>query len=184
MNKVKMPAGKYFIAIVIPSPFFEKIELIKEQLFEQHGLKGSLRSPAHITLHRPFEWKQEKEINLIEALERFDHKPQFTIAMDGFNCFEPRVIYVNVLQNQDLDLLQKNITALAKQQLQLFNQSEDERGFHPHITVAFRDLKKPKFYELWQEFKDKEFKGAFEYKGFSLLRLEKKWEEIFFFKTR
>jgi 2'-5' RNA ligase len=181
MNKVKMPARKYFIAIVIPPPFFEKIESVKEQLFERHHLKGALRSPAHITLHRPFEWKEEKENKLVETLKQFDHTSSFEIEMNGFACFEPRVIYVNVLQSEKLDLLQRNLTLLAKKQLQLFNQFEDERGFHPHITVANRDLKKQKFYELWPEFQSKEFKGTFDYKGFSLLRLEKKWEEIYFF---
>ena len=176
-----MPARKYFIAIVIPSPFLEKIETVKDELFREHHLKGALRSPAHITLHRPFEWKEEKETQLIDALKSFIHTSSFEIKMEGFECFEPRVIYVNVLQNDTLDLLQRKLTALAKRQLQLFNQAEDERGFHPHVTVAFRDLKKPKFYELWPEFKTKEFTGAFEYKGFSLLRLEKKWEEIYFF---
>jgi 2'-5' RNA ligase len=52
------------------------------------------------------------------------------------------------------------------------------RGFHPHITVAFRDLKKQKFIELWENFISKEFNESFNYEGFCLLRLEKKWEII------
>jgi 2'-5' RNA ligase len=53
----------------------------------------------------------------------------------------------------------------------------DLRGFHPHVTVAFRDLKKPVFYEVKKAFENKELKGAFAYSGFSLLKLEERWEE-------
>jgi 2'-5' RNA ligase len=31
------------------------------------------------------------------------------------------------------------------------------RGFHPHITIAFRDLKKAVFYKAWEEYKSKLF---------------------------
>jgi 2'-5' RNA ligase len=58
---------------------------------------------------------------------------------------------------------------------------EDMRGFHPHMTIAFRDLKKNKFQEVWQLFKERKFQAEFPYAGISLLRLEKKWEEIKFF---
>lgn len=176
-----MTLKKYFLAIVVPSPHFEKIEAIKEELFLQHQLKGALRSPAHITLHRPFEWKAEKENVLIEKLKNFEWEERFEIVLNGFSCFEPRVMYVDVTREEKLDILQKKLTTFAKRELKLFNEAEDERGFHPHVTIAFRDLKKPKFYELWPEFEKKKFEGNFSFKGFSLLRLEDKWKEICFF---
>jgi 2'-5' RNA ligase len=60
----------------------------------------------------------------------------------------------------------------------------DLRGFHPHVTVAFRDLKKPKFYELKADFSAKKIEGKFNCVNFSLLKLEKKWEEIRSFSLR
>ena len=39
----------------------------------------------------------------------------------------------------------------------MFNQSDNLRGFHPHITIAFRDLKKQVFHKAWEEFKDKKY---------------------------
>src|SRR3954471_7813802 len=95
----KMPSKKYFIAIVIPDPIFTEIEAVKDRLFRDHGLKGALRSPAHITLHRPFDWKTEKEELLLSRLEQFSFDEKFNIEIDGFDVFEPRVIFANVLRN-------------------------------------------------------------------------------------
>jgi 2'-5' RNA ligase len=173
-----MNSKKYFIAIVIPGGLFEEIEAVKQALCAEHNLKGALRSPAHITLHRPFEWKEEKESLLIEKLRDFKFDRPFEIHLKDFNFFEPRVIYVDILQNNLLFELHKELAAFAKKELRLFNEVEDKRGFHPHVTVAFRDLKKPKFYSLQEEFKLKKIEGSFEYKGFSLLKLEKKWEVL------
>lgn len=177
----KMNTKKYFIAIVLPDPLFTEIEAVKQLLYEKHGLKGALRSPAHITLHRPFDWKEEKESVLIEKLHHFKFEKAFAIAIKNYASFEPRVIYADVLPNETLFELHKNLTSYAKRELKLFNESDDLRGFHPHVTVAFRDLKKPKFYELREEYLTKKIEGSFEYKGFSLLKLENRWENIHFF---
>lgn len=173
-----MGVKKYFIAIVLPEPLKGRIDAVKQELFDSYRLKGALRSPAHITLHRPFEWKEEKEQDLTEKLKEFRFQDNFVVELNGFAFFEPRVIYANVLHNDTIVHLHKQLTTYAKKELLLFNEADDLRGFHPHVTVAFRDLKKPLFYELQPGFKDRQLTGSFAYSGFSLLRLEEKWEEI------
>jgi 2'-5' RNA ligase len=177
-----MPLKKYFIAIVIPEPLHSQIEAIKQNLFAEHGLKGALRSPPHITLHRPFEWKEEKESVLIETLKTFKFEKGFEMQLMNFNFFEPRVIYADVIKNETLEELHQHLKTFAQKELRLLNEINDLRGFHPHVTVAFRDLKKPKFYELQKDFETKKLEGVFKYSGFSLLKLEKKWEECSVFK--
>ena len=171
-----MGVKKYFIAIAIPMPLSGEIEAIKQGLFGQHNLKGALRSPAHITLHRPFEWKEEKEDVLIEKLSSFKFNQRFTIEVKDFAFFEPRVIYADVLPNELLYELHARLTGFARRELKLFNEAGDERGFHPHITVAFRDLKKPLFYELQKIFARQKLEGEFYCAQICLLRLEEKWE--------
>ncbi len=168
---------KYFIAIVLPEPIQSEVEAFKKDLFTQFNLKGALRSPAHITLHRPFEWKEEKENDLIEKLKQFEFKNDFKIELKNFNCFTPRVIYVDVIKNNLLFDLHKKLKFYAQENLKLYNEVEDMRGFHPHVTIAFRDLKKNRFQNIWNLFKEKTFDANFEYQGFSLLKLEGKWEE-------
>lgn len=172
---------KYFIAIVLPEPIQSEIEMVKQELFEQFGLKGALRSPAHITLHRPFERKEEKERIIIDNLHKFEFGDAFELELKNYNCFAPRVIYVDVLKNELLVDLHKRLKYFAQENLKLLNEVEDMRGFHPHATIAFRDLRKNKFEEVWMRFKERTYQASFEVKGFSLLRLESKWEEIHFF---
>ena len=169
---------KYFIAIVLPPPVIDEVEELKNELFTNYNLKGGLGSPAHITLHRPFEWKEINELKLIETLKIFSFKNTFAIHLKNYNFFEPRVMYIDVEKNESLTELQTQLKLFAQQKLKLLNEVNDLRGFKPHVTIAFRDLKKPLFYELQTQFKNKEYSNSFNYGGFSLLKFDKKWEVI------
>jgi len=161
---------KYFIAIVPPEPLLSSIQEIKQTVFEDYGTKGALRSPGHITLHMPFSWEEEKEEKLIAELSAFTFNTPFQLQLKDYGCFEPRVVFINVLENAPLAALQHELVKHVKQKLQLFNQSDDMRGFHPHVTVAFRDLKKPVFYQLWEKYRNEYFAAEFECSSFCLLR--------------
>lgn len=172
---------KYFIAILLPEPFLGQVEALKQELLQQFNLKGALRSPAHITLHRPFEWKEEKEEMLIKTLKDFKLQAPFSIQLKNFNCFEPRVIYADVVPNTALKELHTNLKYFAQEKLKLYNEVEDMRGFHPHVTIAFRDLKKNRFKEVWDRFKEREFDAHFNSNGFTVLKLEKQWKPLHHF---
>lgn len=169
--------GKYFIALLIPSPLLEEIEKIKKELFNEFNLKGALRCEAHITLHRPFRWKVNREQELINDLEKF-HFNSFTIQLKDFSFFEPRVIFVDVMRNESLNSLHQSLKEFAKKESKIFNEWDDMREFHPHVTIASRDLKKNKFYLSKDLFSKKEFNGTFEAQKISLMKLEKRWETI------
>ena len=161
--------SKYFLAIVPNEPVFSLIEGIKKECSVNYNSKGALRSPAHITLHMPFEWKENKETLLIETLGQFKH-PAVQIELNNYNCFEPRVLFIDVKKNESLNQLQQQLVFHVKKKLQLFNQYEDKRGFHPHITIAFRDLKKELFYRAWNELREKKFECEFTCTSFFLLK--------------
>ena len=171
-----MTVKKYFLAIVIPPPLFEKIEAVKQHLFDEYELRGSLRSPAHITLHRPFEWTEKNEKRMIEKLNNFKFEKNFKVEINNFSFFEPRVIYVDVVMNKMLSELYTGIKNFARTELKLLNEVNNPRGFHPHITVASRDLKQARFFELKPFFETKQLNGSFICNSFALLKLEKKWE--------
>ena len=161
---------KYFIAIVPPEPLLSDIQNIKQCISDNYQSKGALRSPGHITLHMPFSFAENKEGKLIECLNRFQFKTTFPISLHNFNCFEPRVIFINVEDQTELFNLQKQLVNHIKRYLNIFNQSDDMRGFHPHVTIAFRDLKKPVFYKIWEDYKAKSFSESFICNSFSLLK--------------
>lgn len=162
---------RYFLAIIPPSPVYEQVMDIKHHFKDQYNCKAPLRSPAHITLQMPFQWSEGKEAELVDQLQLFASQQQaFSLRLNGFSCFEPRVIYVDVMKSEALNSIQKALAKHLKTQLGIFNADYKNRGFNPHITVAFRDLKKPLFYEAWHEFQDKPFEGVFEVQGFWLLK--------------
>lgn len=162
--------AKYFIAIIPPEPAYSAIETIKKEVSIKYNNKSALRSPPHITLHMPFEWKTEKENNLVLVLEKFHFTTSFTLKLNNFSCFEPKVVFIDVNQEPLLTALQSNLTNHVKKNLNLFNQSNNLRNFHPHITIAFRDLKKSAFYEMMGEYREKKFAADFPVTSFFLLK--------------
>lgn len=175
---------KYFIAIVPPEPLLSEILQIKQSIFDNYQSKGALRSPGHITLHMPFSFDESKEDKLIECLNEFQFKTTFPVSLKNYDCFEPRVIFINVQAQNQLFELQNQLVNHVKRNLNIFNQSDDMRGFHPHITIAFRDLKKATFYKAWEEYKTKSFSETFVCNSFSLLIHQKdEWVVLKEFKT-
>jgi len=180
MGVKRLGFNDYFIAIIPPSPVFEEADKLKHYFKDQYNSKASLNSPPHITLHMPFEWKEEKEKLLIENLSAFIRglqKPRITII--GFDCFEPRVIFLNVAETSELTKLQKELESFCKRTFQLFNAQYRDLPFHPHLTLAFRDLKKPAFEEAWKEFEKKEFSAAFLTERIALLKHNGKIWKVF-----
>ena len=165
-----MGLQKYFIAIVAPEPIQTQLMAFKELVKERYNSKGALRSPAHITLHMPFEWKEEKENILVNILEQFSFKETFDIELKNFSSFGQRVIFVDVVKNEMLIQLQNEFVNYIKKNLRLFNQSNDMRSFHPHVTIAFRDLKKEKFILAFDFFKTQIYTSSFNTTSFFLLK--------------
>lgn len=161
---------KYFIAIVPSESVLKQMTAIKQNIFQNYGTKGALLSPAHITLHMPFSWDDNKEEKLISVLQTIKQLTDLSIELNGFGCFEPRVVFINVKPNNELNSLQTEVVKHCKQKLNLFNQAENLRGFHPHITIAFRDLKKPVFYKLWEEYQQKVFTETFNCNSICLMK--------------
>ena len=134
----------------------------KEYFAEHHNSKAALKSPPHITLHMPFKWRTQNEEQIIKLLEKVTSEHQsFTIGLSGFSAFAPRVIFIDMKENIELRKLQVDLVTDTRKELKIFNDNYKERGFHPHMTVAFRDLKKPEFFKAWKKFENEEFSGEF-----------------------
>ncbi|MEQ9288599.1 MAG: 2'-5' RNA ligase family protein [Cyclobacteriaceae bacterium] len=178
-----MTESLYFIAILPDPPVYDRVMAFKEEVASLFGSKAALRSPPHITLHMPFKWKESKEHLLRQKLAgfSFEHYP-FNIGLGGFGAFPPRVIFVDVIQNEALKSLQKQLVRHMRTQLNVFNADYKDKPFHPHMTIAFRDLKKARFKEAWDHFESIEYEAAFPVKGFHLLKHDgKRWNEFEFF---
>jgi 2'-5' RNA ligase len=169
---------QYFLAIVPPSPVFEEALALKNYFKNRYNSKASLNSPPHITLHMPFRWKEDKEEELTSTLGEFESGLHpFDLNLLNFNSFPPRVIFIDVVPNEQLQALQKKLLRYCKKELNLFNADYKDQPFHPHLTLAFRDLKKSMFAEAWEEFSTKPFSASFVVDKFHLLKHNGKiWE--------
>ena len=100
---------KYFLAIIPPEPLLSEIQTIKEYISKNYLSHGALQSPAHITLHMPFVWEEEKEDKLINYLRDFKFDNAINVELNNYDCFEPRVIFISVEKNDSLFLLQQKL---------------------------------------------------------------------------
>lgn len=170
--------ARYFIAIVPPSPVFELAAGWKAYFKDKFHSKAALKSPPHITLHMPFEWKVSKEDALVEKLaEFFLSRESFTLTFENFSSFPPRVIFLAVNGDPLLGQLYSDLQSFCKRNLNLFNAGFRDLPFHPHLTLAFRDLKKEQYALAWEEFSRLTFSATFAVDQISLLKYDgKQWQ--------
>jgi 2'-5' RNA ligase len=173
-------ANMYFIALVLPTEIND--EILKWKLFmkDHFNCLVALRSPAHITLVPPFWMNDNLESKLEDAISQFSqHQVPFEINLENFAAFKPKVIYAEVLSTGHLqtlhDQLHKYLIAGD-----IFPIKKEDRSFHPHVTIATRDLHKKAFNEAWEIFKKENYKATCRIKGISLLKHnQKNWDVLF-----
>lgn len=172
-------SSMYYIAVLCPGELDKKITEFKLWVRDHFGCVVALKSPAHITLVPPFWMKNEWEQRLIITTNEFKLPPgNNIISLDGFSYFGRRVIFINVLENYWLNEIKSKAETYFNELFPEFIK-EDDRPFHPHITVANRDIKPSAFDKIWNYFSNKDFEGEFKADKLSLLRLAKgSWEEI------
>jgi 2'-5' RNA ligase len=169
----------YFVALVAPEIINKQVFKWKTWFKEKYRCEAALRSPAHVTLVPPFWMRTELESKLIVSLIEFATvQKHFSLLLNNFSQFKPRVIFVDVAVNS----LLQNLRAQLFQSLLITGEyplKNDDRPFHPHVTLATRDLYKKDFYEAWEYFKEKEYSAEWEVQNISLLRHDKKnWDVI------
>lgn len=169
----------YFIAIVLPKDLDAEIIKYKQLMLERWGCTVGLKSPAHITVVPPFWMSNELETTLLKDADAVSKLfSPFIITTNNFSAFKPRTIFIDVL-------LDDKVTFVKKQTESYFTANKsykikrENRPFHPHITIATRDLHKKAFAEAWLLFEHKTYRAAFEVQGLATLRHNKKtWDII------
>lgn len=159
----------YFVAHVLPDALNEKILTYKKLMREKYGCRVGLKSPAHITLLPPFWMEGEKEDLLIRELQKTTCREPFILCTKYFSSFTPRTIFIALKENAPLNELKEKTNALFKDHPH-FKIKTDARPFHPHITIATRDLHKKDYHDAWPYFQRTEFREEWMAEGVSLLK--------------
>jgi 2'-5' RNA ligase len=160
----------HFIAILAPEEINQQILEWKQYMLNRFHCKVALKSPAHITLIPPFGLAADAEPEMKEMLQSFAAGQQsFSITLKDFAAFKPRVIYADIVPNPLLGALKTSLE-LTLFQSKRFNIKKEDRPFHPHVTIANRDLKKEDFPLAWQYFQQRSYEASFTANAIALLR--------------
>jgi 2'-5' RNA ligase len=164
-----MKKGIFFIAILPDVEIQAEVTRFKEWAAKNYRSAHALRSPPHITLFPPFRWRNSEVQNLEATLREFAAgEASFYLGLKDFDCFSPRVIFVDVMESRELKNLQSRLQKKLESDLDLKN--KDTRPFHPHMTIAFKDLKRGVFPEAWSYFSAQKYERFFAVKDIALLR--------------
>ena len=169
----------YFVAIVLPPHLDEKVLHWKQVMQHRYDCRVGLKSPAHITLVPPFWMDEAKEESLLQAVITISQDlSSYTLRTNNFSAFKPRTIFIDLERSIELEEMKKVVDNFFQRQ-ETFPVKIDIRPFHPHITIATRDLFKKSFYEAWPLFEKEEFMETWNVEGISvLLHNKKNWDVI------
>jgi 2'-5' RNA ligase len=170
-------ASMYFVAIVCPDEINREVKKFKKWMKDQYGCTVALKSPAHITLVKPFWLEKNWEEYLLSSLKACETGvPPFDISLRGFSHFGKRVIYVDVVLNDSLSMVKNRVEAHF---IRTFGDhlKKEQLPFQPHVTIANRDLKPSDFDKAWIHFQKEKYRRTFTAEAISLLKLEEgKWQ--------
>ncbi len=173
-----MEKSLYFIAVVPDNAIRKEVTAIKEYFSVNHDSKQALKSPPHITLYMPFKWRSDREEQLINSLQDFARgRESFEIGLRDFGNFKPRVIFIAIEESKLLAQLYAELKLFVRSNLKLFDAGKKANEFHPHMTVAFRDLRKSEYFQAWEKFENERFEAKFNCHSITLLKHNgKSWD--------
>ncbi len=180
----------YFIACLLPDEIAADIRHFQQTAAQRFHSRRALRNPVHITLIPPFRFPNTKNKNakpeiLLQRLKTFFQKnktlhlyTKIHLQINGFAAFPPRVIFAEVLPNEHLTKLQASLQK-ATSDLTGLPSTVSKRPFHPHITIAYRDLRENVFPSALRYFQAQPYQAEFDLKHVSLLiHQNKKWQVL------
>ncbi len=165
----------YFLGIIPPAEIASEITKMKHFCADQFNTVHALNSPPHITIAAPFKTDPQGEKTLMELLQKESKtvKP-FYIELNGFDHFSKRVVFVSAKPNPALTLAQIKFSQIISSVVP--PESPRESGFHPHMTIAFRDVQPKQFDGIWSHFKGRDFNRIFQCRAITLLKYtDHKW---------
>ncbi|WP_207427467.1 2'-5' RNA ligase family protein [Pedobacter sp. SYSU D00535] len=161
----------YLTAILPPPRLAEEIDEIRKEISVKYQVFAALKPPVHITLYRPLDVAASEESRLIKLLKPIgaSHAP-FPLQLENFDSFNNKTLFINTPKSPAIANLQKDVSKVFYQNQVDVPEMKGNTSFHPHITIAYRDVNPGTFKTIWEEFKNRKFKRSFDVEQFSLLK--------------
>lgn len=165
----------YFIAIEPHPELIADIKKIQLDFAERFQSVKAFRSFPHITLIPPFSLDDTQESACIQEFQKIKIGLQsFVVNLKGFGSFPKQngsVVFIRPLYQPNLLLLREKFKG--------FSTSIFLPDYHPHLTVAFRDLSFENYQKAWEEYQNKAFSASFSVQEVGLYKhIEGKWKKI------
>lgn len=168
----------YFIAVLTPDDITSLVRRYQQDFADEYESSRQLKIPVHVTLIPPFRMsaKEENEVQTILNTVSSSHN-SFNIRLKDFGHFDDRVIFIKVDEPIALSGLHDQLRERLSGQYKL----KPSFGFHPHVTLANRDLTTANFKKGWEKYKHLTFQSEFSCEELALLKHNGKvWEVIYF----
>lgn len=164
----------YFIALIPPDDITAEITALKHQIAEITNAKKALRIMPHITLKAPFTVSSDRDTEVAQWFENLNiTSTPFDVSLNGFGSFDnPKnpVIFIKPVPSAPLLLLQKEILEAFKKQFADIAIHYHEASFHPHMTIAYRDLLYTEYKKAWKIYALRPYSKNFINRNFYLLK--------------
>ena len=162
---------RYVIVMVVSGEAGDFNNSLRKEVFEKFGVKSS-KLPAHITLKAPFEY--EGDISELEdKMEKFVlENNSANYKIEGFKSFDKRVIYMNVIDNENIrNIHRRFIKEIKTIPFIEFGSHEGDNAIF-HVTISSKKLQS-KFNEVWQYVNERECNFQEKFNNISIF----KWED-------
>ena len=151
------------IAIVLPEPLFSVVREQQHYIAENWKSMHALRTPPHITIIPPLALTPVEIIKLQEMAREIASKCNpFRLSVNEYGAFKPRVIFMKPDVPPGLSYLFKNWRDALLKTIPHVLEKYPDRPYHPHITLAHRDVDRQRFDEMWKYFKNKKIEMSIE----------------------
>jgi 2'-5' RNA ligase len=166
----------YYITLLCPPEIDDIMRVEKEKMATVYESVVAAKSPAHITLVAPFFLSAGKHRELVQRLEEFESiVTEVNVDINNFGSFANKVIFADVIPNDNLAALQEQLENYLKASGFPFIK-EAQKPFHPHVTIATRDLKPEKFAEAWETYENATYSASFTTNAIHVMKLvDDKW---------
>lgn len=167
------------IAIVLPEPLFSMVREQQDFIAENWQCLHALRTPPHITIIPPIALTHT-EINKVQEIAReiASKSNPFRLSVNEYGAFKPRVIFVKPDVPPGLSDLYNNWREALMKTFPHVLEKYPDRPYHPHITLAHRDVDRKRFDEIWKYYKHKKIDMSIEINQFCVLAHSKAGWEI------
>lgn len=173
----------YFIALIPYDDVADAVTGFKNDFAENYSSSKALRSMPHITLKAPFKLAKREHKQLQEWFKGIRPMVEsFMVELEDFGSFPNKdnpVIYVKPVMTPNLERLQKAILNSFEHAYPQITIPYTERAFHPHMTIAYRDLTPDQYARAIDVYQHKKYSAFFRADKFCLLQHNgKQWNVI------